>query len=80
MGNRPSKPKRRPSGYNLFIKKCMGKSSSEMKGKPFGAAAPFMKACTVEWNGLNDSDKTHYKSLSTSCQLNDQNAWDCPTG
>ena len=42
------KVKRKPSGYNLHIKKCMGKHADEMKGKAFGAAAPFMKKCTEE--------------------------------
>lgn len=80
MGNRPKKPKRKPSGYNLFIKKCMGNISGELKGKPFGAAAPFMKKCTQEWKSFSESEKQDFKRMSDSCQLDEErNAWDCPT-
>lgn len=80
MGNRPKKPKRKPSGYNLFIKKCMGESSSELKGKPFGAAAPFMKKCTQEWKGFSESEKQAFKQKSDACQLDESsNTWECPS-
>ncbi len=41
------KTKRAPSAYNIFIGECM--RSKPIKGKPFGAAAKFMKECSVEW-------------------------------
>ncbi|MFH1486992.1 MAG: hypothetical protein ABIH46_13045 [Chloroflexota bacterium] len=39
--------KRAPSAYNLFIKECL--ASKNLKGKGFGAAAPFMKECAAEY-------------------------------
>lgn len=39
--------KREPSEYNKFISNCM--KSKDLKGKSFGAAAPYMKGCAAEW-------------------------------
>lgn len=73
------KPKRKPSGYNLFIKQCMGESAPMMKGKPFGAAAPYMKKCTQVWKGFSDSEKAAFKNKSNSCELDENTGkWDCP--
>ena len=44
---RGGREKRAPSEYNLFIKECL--STKNLKGKGFGAAAPFMKECAVQW-------------------------------
>lgn len=71
------KVKKKPSGYNLFIKKCMGEHADEMKGQPFGAAAPFMKQCTQDWKGLTDEQKATFKERSDKCELIDMK-WECP--
>lgn len=39
--------KRAPSQYQLFISSCL--KSKPIKGKPFGAAAKYMKECSAEW-------------------------------
>ena len=72
------KIKRRPSGYNLHIKKCMGEYVDEMKGKPFGAAAPFMKKCTEVWKKMGETEKAALKANSEKCVLNSENKWECP--
>ena len=78
MGNKSDKPKRKPNSYNLFIKKCMGEYSDEMKGQPFGAAAPFMKKCSIQWGALNDNEKAEYKNKSNKCTyLEEENKWKC---
>jgi len=46
-GGRGGGGKREPSEYNLFISKCL--KSKPIKGKGFGAAAPYMKECAGEW-------------------------------
>lgn len=80
MVNRTKKPKRRPSGFNLFVRDCMGKSAPNLKGKPFGTAAPFMKKCTREWGSFSESQKGAYKQKSNACQLDEVlNKWNCPT-
>ena len=75
----PKEPrvKRKPSSYNLFIKKCMSAHSDEMKGKPFGAAAPFLKECTEEWKGLDEQTKISFKEKADRCELIDDK-WECP--
>lgn len=74
---REKKTKRRPSGYNLYIKECMQSHSSEMKGKAFGAAAPFMKKCSADWKAMSEALKQPYKDRSTNCELDESNKWVC---
>ena len=38
---------RAPSEYNLFVRDCL--KSKPIKGRGFGAAAPFMKECADAW-------------------------------
>ena len=72
-------PKRKPSGYNLFIKKCMNENKDKFTGKKFGAAGPVMKECTVEWKSLNDSQKQSFADKVNDCVLNEgSDKWDCP--
>jgi hypothetical protein len=42
-----AKGKRGRSEYQEFVSKCM--KGKGLKGQPFGAAAPAMKECTIEW-------------------------------
>lgn len=56
------KKKRCPSGYNEFIGACMKKV--DLKGKPFGAAAPFMKQCSATWKELTDKEKENWKQIA----------------
>ena len=47
-----SRIKRQPNAYQLFIGDCM--RSKPIKGKPFGAAAEYMKECSLEWKSRKD--------------------------
>ena len=38
---------RKPGAYASFIGTCL--KSKPIKGKPFGAAAQYMKECSLEW-------------------------------
>lgn len=72
------KKKRKPSAYNLFIKKCMGQHREELKGKQFGAAAPIMKECVEQWKALNEENKQSFQNLVKSCRYNEkENFWNC---
>jgi hypothetical protein len=44
-GGKPGKRKAGP--YATFIGECM--KNKPIKGKPFGAAAQYMKECSLEW-------------------------------
>lgn len=74
------KGKRRPSGYNLFIKKCMTDNKDQMKGKPFGSAAPVMKGCSQAWNNLNEKEKEKIRAQALECTPPESpgKKWDCP--
>lgn len=74
------KAKRRPSGYNLFIKKCMIANKEQMKGKPFGAAAPVMKGCSEAWKKLSEAEKEKIRAQALQCTPPDipGRKWVCP--
>ena len=72
------KTKRRPSGYNLFIKDCMNENKEAIKGQPFGAAGQIMKKCTARWKKMTEEEKNKYRERSGACKLNDDNSWECP--
>lgn len=78
MVKEAKKGKRRPSGYNLHIKKCMISHKDQMKGKPFGAAAPFMKKCSQQWKALSEEEKEKIKDQALQCTQNPAGKWDCP--
>lgn len=77
---KPKKTKRRPSGYNLFIKKCMIANKEQMKGKPFGSAAPVMKQCSQDWNALSEEEKDKIRAQALQCTPPDspRGKWVCP--
>ena len=74
------KGKRRPSGYNLFIKKCMTANKDQMKGGGKCAAIPFMKQCSKNWKALSEAEKEKIKAQSLQCTPPEEpgKKWDCP--
>lgn len=50
---RRAKGKRPLSEYQLFMKSCL--TSKPIKGKGFGAAAPYLKECAADWRRQRDA-------------------------
>lgn len=82
MVKKVKKAKRRPSGYNLFIRKCMISKKDQMKGKPFGSAAPVMKECSQNWNALSEAEKDEVRAQALQCtpppEDSPRKKWVCP--
>lgn len=63
--------KRRPSGYNLFIRECMRKDG-DTPGQP-------MKVCAATYKQMSDKEKARYKELTETCEETLEGKWQCPT-
>ena len=56
---RDQKPKRKKTGYIVFMADCMKQNA---KAKNMGEAQEKVKVCAINWKGLNPQQKAQFKA------------------